>query len=126
MSPTKHEARIQRRGEGRRCEARTKELKAAQEGEGGHSRSARQDEKPATIGCISAKRIDAIVRKTKPRKLIPKTWYGMPAYANSDGKTVCLLQGLREVQESRYLEGLGFNDKREPRRRCNVADRLMR
>jgi len=38
-----------------------------------------------------AERIHAMVTKAAPQ-LDPKTYYGMPAYANSDGKVVCFLQ----------------------------------
>ena len=38
-----------------------------------------------------AKKIDALVRKAAPG-LMPKTWYGMPAYANADGKVVCFFK----------------------------------
>ena len=39
--------------------------------------------------------------------LMPKTWYGMPAYAK-DGKIVCFFQGASKFG-SRYAT-LGFND----------------
>ncbi len=35
-----------------------------------------------------AKRIHAIIKDNAPA-LLAKTWYGMPAYANQDGKIVC-------------------------------------
>ncbi len=35
-----------------------------------------------------AKRVHAIIKESAPA-LLPKTWYGMPAYANQDGKIVC-------------------------------------
>ncbi len=38
-----------------------------------------------------AKRIHEIVKATAPA-LMPKTWYGMPAYANADGKVICFFQ----------------------------------
>ena len=42
-----------------------------------------------------AKRIHALVKASAP-VLSPKTWYGMPAYANKDGKVVCFFQsGLK-------------------------------
>jgi len=37
------------------------------------------------------KRIHEIVTATAP-SLMPKTWYGMPAYANEDGKVICFFQ----------------------------------
>jgi len=54
-----------------------------------------------------AKRIHEIVGATAP-DLFPKTWYGMPAYANKDGKVVCFFQAASKFK-SRYAT-LGFND----------------
>jgi uncharacterized protein YdhG (YjbR/CyaY superfamily) len=39
---------------------------------------------------------------------VPKTWYGMPAYANAAGKVVCFLQPAAKFK-ARYAT-LGFND----------------
>ena len=52
-------------------------------------------------------RIHAIVKETAP-DLTPKTWYGMPAYANKDGKVVCFFRDAGKFKE-RYAM-LGFND----------------
>ncbi len=38
-----------------------------------------------------AKRIHAIIKENAPG-LLPKTWYGMPAYANEEGKVICFFQ----------------------------------
>ena len=38
-----------------------------------------------------AKRIHEIVKANAPG-LSPKTWYGMPAYADEDGKVICFFQ----------------------------------
>jgi uncharacterized protein YdhG (YjbR/CyaY superfamily) len=54
-----------------------------------------------------AKRIHALVKKNTP-SLLPKTWYGMPAYANKDGKAVCFFQSGKKFK-SRYAT-LGFSD----------------
>ena len=54
-----------------------------------------------------AKRIHAIVKASAP-SLAPKTWYGMPAYANEDGKVVCYFQSAHKFK-SRYAT-FGFND----------------
>jgi uncharacterized protein YdhG (YjbR/CyaY superfamily) len=54
-----------------------------------------------------AKKVHAIVTETAPN-LMPKTWYGMPAYANSDGKVVCFFQDAKKF-EARYAS-LGFGD----------------
>lgn len=53
------------------------------------------------------KRIHEIVTKHAP-SLMPKTWYGMPAYANKDGKAVIFFRGAYKFKE-RYAM-LGFND----------------
>jgi uncharacterized protein YdhG (YjbR/CyaY superfamily) len=54
-----------------------------------------------------AKRLHEIVKASAP-DLSPKTWYGMPAYANKDGKVLCYFQGAEKFN-SRYAT-LGFND----------------
>ncbi|MDL1944986.1 DUF1801 domain-containing protein [Chloroflexi bacterium CFX2] len=38
-----------------------------------------------------AKRIHELVKANAP-SLSPKTWYGMPAYANAEGKVICFFQ----------------------------------
>ena len=40
---------------------------------------------------LMAERIHKIVKANAP-DLSPRTWYGMPAYANRDGKVVCFFQ----------------------------------
>ena len=54
-----------------------------------------------------AKRLHAIIKANAPA-LSPKTWYGMPAYANKDGKVVCFFQSASKFK-SRYAT-FGFND----------------
>ena len=54
-----------------------------------------------------AKRIHAIVKDSAP-SLVPKTWYGMPAYTNKDGKVVCFFQTAQKFN-TRYAT-FGFND----------------
>ena len=53
-----------------------------------------------------AARIHEIVKANAPT-LLPKTWYGMPAYA-LDGKVVCFFQSASKF-DTRYST-LGFND----------------
>ncbi len=55
-----------------------------------------------------AERLHAIVKASAP-ELSPKTWYGMPAYANKDGKVVCFFQSAQKFN-SRYAT-LGFSDE---------------
>ncbi len=54
-----------------------------------------------------AQRLHEIVEASAPA-LWPKTWYGMPAYANEDGKVVCYFQAAQKFS-SRYAT-LGFSD----------------
>lgn len=54
-----------------------------------------------------AKRIHEIVKATAPG-LFPKTWYGMPAYANTEGKVVCFFQAASKFKY-RYST-LGFQE----------------
>ncbi len=54
-----------------------------------------------------AERLHAIVKANAP-DLSPKTWYGMPAYANKDGKIVCFFQSAQKFN-ARYAT-FGFND----------------
>ena len=54
-----------------------------------------------------AKKIHDIVTSTAP-DLAPKTWYGMPAYANSDEKVVCYVKPAAKFKQ-RYLQ-FGFED----------------
>jgi uncharacterized protein YdhG (YjbR/CyaY superfamily) len=56
---------------------------------------------------IMAERIHTLVKASAP-DLAPRTWYGMPAYANEDGKIVCFFQSAQKFK-SRYAT-LGFND----------------
>jgi uncharacterized protein YdhG (YjbR/CyaY superfamily) len=53
-----------------------------------------------------AERIHAIVTANAP-DLMPRTWYGMPAYAK-DGKVVCFFKAASKFDE-RYAT-FGFND----------------
>jgi uncharacterized protein YdhG (YjbR/CyaY superfamily) len=53
-----------------------------------------------------AERIHAVVTKAAPG-LMPRTWYGMPAYAR-DGKVLCYFTPAEKF-ESRYAT-FGFND----------------
>ena len=57
---------------------------------------------------VMAERLHAIVKASAPG-LAPKTWYGMPAYANEDGKVVCFFQSAEKFK-SRYAT-LGFSDE---------------
>jgi uncharacterized protein YdhG (YjbR/CyaY superfamily) len=55
---------------------------------------------------VMAERLHAIITASAPA-LTPKTWYGMPAYANKDGKIVCFFQAADKFK-SRYAT-FGFD-----------------
>jgi len=63
-----------------------------------------------------AKRIHEIIKDSAPA-LSAKTWYGMPAYANQDGKVVCFFQTGQKFG-SRYAT-FGFQDS------ANLDDGVM-
>jgi uncharacterized protein YdhG (YjbR/CyaY superfamily) len=54
-----------------------------------------------------AERIHAVVKAAGP-DLTPRTWYGMPAYANQDGKVVCFFTPAEKFK-SRYAS-FGFEE----------------
>lgn len=55
-----------------------------------------------------AERLHEIIKANAP-DLSPKTWYGMPAYANENGKVVCFFQSADKFN-ARYAT-LGFSDE---------------
>jgi uncharacterized protein YdhG (YjbR/CyaY superfamily) len=63
--------------------------------------------KMAPEDCALAERVHVTVTETAP-DLTPKTWYGMPAYADADGKVVVFFQDSGKFKY-RYST-LGFQD----------------
>ena len=91
---------------------RARELKAAARRDRGRAEGesdvlAKIAEMPEGDRAI-AERLHAIVKANAPG-LMPRTWYGMPAYANEDGKVVCFFQSSHRFK-TRYGT-LGFSDK---------------
>ncbi len=84
--------------------ARAKELKATEDGETAVREAIAKMARPD--GAI-AKRLHELIKSAAPG-LTPKTWYGMPAYANKDGKVVCYFRDAGKFKE-RYSM-LGFNE----------------
>ena len=84
--------------------ARAKELKEAAEGEEAVAAALK---KMAPADRAIGKRVHETVKKAAP-DLTPKTWYGMPAYANKDGKVVVFFRDAGKFKE-RYSM-LGFNE----------------
>ncbi len=56
---------------------------------------------------VLAERVHTLVTQAAP-ELRPKTWYGMPAYVDQDGKAVCFFKPAAKFG-ARYAT-LGFND----------------
>jgi uncharacterized protein YdhG (YjbR/CyaY superfamily) len=83
--------------------ARVKELKNAAEGESAVLEAIKA---MSPRDRALAKQFHAIVKAAAP-ELVPKTWYGMPAYAK-DGKVVCYFRNADKFKE-RYAM-FGFND----------------
>jgi uncharacterized protein YdhG (YjbR/CyaY superfamily) len=81
-----------------------KELKSRQTG--GEAMSAAIAEMPPADRKL-AERINAIVTENAP-ELLPKTWYGQPAWANAAGKVVCFFQAAAKFK-TRYAT-LGFSE----------------
>jgi uncharacterized protein YdhG (YjbR/CyaY superfamily) len=91
---------------------RAKELKAAarlgaNKADGENALLAKIAEMPEPDRAI-CKRLHAIIKANAP-DLAPKTWYGMPAYADKDGKVVLFFRDRQKFKE-RYIT-LGFNEQ---------------
>jgi uncharacterized protein YdhG (YjbR/CyaY superfamily) len=86
---------------------RLKEEKAEREGKAAESDVLAKIAEMPEPDRSMAKRIHAIVKASAPA-LLPKTWYGMPAYANKDGKVICFFTAASKF-DSRYAT-FGFND----------------
>ena len=90
---------------------RAKELKA--EERANKNRAARESAVLTKIAEMEgqdramAERLHEIVKASAP-DLSPKTWYGMPAYANKDGKILCYFQSAEKF-DARYAT-FGFSD----------------
>lgn len=95
-------AAMKERAKEMKAEARTNKNRADGEGD----LLAKIAEMPESERAM-ATRLHEIVKENAPA-LFPKTWYGMPAYANADGKIVCFFQAASKFG-SRYST-FGFND----------------
>jgi len=91
--------------------ARAQELKAQ-----GRSGQKKADNEQAVLDAIRempdadrsiAERIHALVTANAP-ELLPRTWYGFPAYAQPDGKLICFFKAASKF-DGRYAM-LGFED----------------
>ncbi len=86
---------------------RSRELKAAKDKADGESDVLAKIAEMQKPDRVVAERIHAIVTATAP-DLTPRTWYGMPAYANEEGKVVCHFRDARKFK-TRYAT-FGFSD----------------
>jgi uncharacterized protein YdhG (YjbR/CyaY superfamily) len=87
---------------------RAAELKAeARKADGEKALLAKVKEMPQADR-VMAERLHEIVKANAP-DLSPKTWYGMPAYADKDGKVVIYFQSADKFK-SRYAT-FGFSDE---------------
>ena len=86
---------------------RLKEEKAEREGRAAESDVLEKIAEMPESDRVMAERIHAIIKASAP-VLSPKTWYGMPAYANKNGKVVCFFQAADKFK-ARYAT-FGFND----------------
>ena len=87
---------------------RAQEMKAAATKAEGESAVRAKLAAMASADRAIGERIHAIVKANAPT-LSPRLWYGMPAYADSDGSTVCFFQDAQKFK-TRYAT-LGFSDK---------------
>ena len=93
--------------EGAAMKERARELKAeGRRADGEKELLAKVAEMKGSDRAIATRFHDLV--KTNAPSLSPKTWYGMPAYANEDGKVVCYFTSADKFKE-RYAT-LGFND----------------
>jgi uncharacterized protein YdhG (YjbR/CyaY superfamily) len=86
---------------------RARELKAQKSRAAGESDLLEKIAEMPDSDRAMAERIHAIVSAAAPG-LAPKTWYGMPAYADGDGKVVCFFKSADKFKE-RYAT-FGFNE----------------
>jgi uncharacterized protein YdhG (YjbR/CyaY superfamily) len=109
--PTTHKSAGFTEAEKAAMKARAEELRSS--GRGGAKKA---DEAQACLDAIAAmpdddralaERIHALVNEAAPG-LRPKTWYGMPAYVDENGKAVCFFKPASKFG-ARYAT-LGFND----------------
>lgn len=86
---------------------RARELKNAKRGADGEKDVLAAIAKLSQPERTLCERLHKVIRDAAPR-LLPKTWYGMPAYANADEKVVAFFKPASKFKD-RYLT-LGFND----------------
>jgi uncharacterized protein YdhG (YjbR/CyaY superfamily) len=86
---------------------RVRELKTAKRGADGEKDVLAAIAKTQDSERKLCEKLHKVIRDAAPH-LLPKTWYGMPAYANADEKVVVFFKPASKFKD-RYLT-LGFND----------------
>ncbi|ODU94107.1 MAG: hypothetical protein BGP23_15490 [Lysobacterales bacterium 66-474] len=86
---------------------RARELKNAKRGADGEKDVLAAIAKLSQPERTLCEKLHKVIRDAAPN-LLPKTWYGMPAYANADEKVVVFFKPASKFKD-RYLT-LGFND----------------
>ncbi|MHB1576210.1 MAG: iron chaperone [Candidatus Dormibacteria bacterium] len=86
---------------------RARELKAEAARADGETELLAAIAKMAQPDRVIAERVNTLIRSAAPA-LVPKTWYGMPAYAK-DGNVICFFQNAGKFK-ARY-QTLGFTDR---------------
>ena len=76
---------------------RAQELKAATDKADGESAVLAKIAEMAEPDLAMGKRLHAVIKASAPN-LSPKLWYGMPAYAQEDGKVVCFFQSAEKFK----------------------------
>ena len=86
---------------------RARELKNAKRGADGEKDVLAAIAKMQQSERALCEKLHKVIREAAPQ-LLPKTWYGMPAYTNADEKVVVFFRPASKFKD-RYLT-LGFND----------------
>ncbi len=120
MTPTQKGTQTSAKGTtpiGKKTKGWTNEERAAMQERAREMKAGEADGESAVLAKIAAMKgadramgqhIHEIVKASAP-SLSPKTWYGMPAYANEEGKIICFFQPAQKFK-MRYAM-LGFSDK---------------
>ena len=87
---------------------RVKELKAEKNREDGERDVLAKIADMEPSDRAMAEGVHAVMKAVAP-ELAPRTWYGMPAYANADGKVLCFFRDARKFK-TRYAT-FGFSDR---------------
>ncbi len=120
MTPTQKGTQTSAKGTtaiGKKTKGWTDEERAAMQERAREMKASEADGESAVLAKIAAmkgtdramgQRIHEIVKANAP-SLSPKTWDGMPAYVNEEGKMICFFQPAQKFKMRFAM--LGFSDK---------------